>query len=67
MHMHMQKVEEEREFDLASTEPETPLPLTVTSRVNTVSLSNSVILFFNFSVQFFCDIDTENIKETTCT
>ncbi|KAH6781895.1 dual specificity protein phosphatase family protein [Perilla frutescens var. frutescens] len=29
----MQKEEEDREFDLASTEPDTPLPLTVTSRV----------------------------------
>ncbi|KAG6410432.1 hypothetical protein SASPL_128492 [Salvia splendens] len=33
IYMYMQKEEEDREIDLAGTEPESPLPLTVTSRV----------------------------------
>lgn len=32
--MYMQKEEEYRYFDLANTEPDAPLPLTVTSRVH---------------------------------
>lgn len=71
--MYMQKEEDDRDFDLANTEPDAPLPLTVTSRVHlfmssflssVLLLSLLFIFFFIFflfcPLQFYSEkIDTE--------